>query len=91
MSRKLIGVAMLLALAGTGARAQPPGAANGLYEVVSSGGVMVKALDGNTIRLGKKLKQVLESPVLLSRSNDNQQYYLPPLHSVPGGFCLSGI
>jgi hypothetical protein len=100
MRRKLVGVAILLALASPGARAQPPALADGLYQVVSSGGVAVKALDGNTVRLGKKLKDPPGSPSLLSRSNDNQQYYLlyglnkdaPGFAALcAGGFCLSGI
>jgi hypothetical protein len=58
-------LAISLALAGTGARAQgrAPALANGLYEVVSSGGAAVRALDGSEIRLDK-LKRTFDSPMV---------------------------
>jgi hypothetical protein len=94
----LTALAILLALAGAVARAQAP--ASGLYAVVRFGGVEVKVLDGTKIRLGKKLNDALDSPLLISRSRDNEQYLL--LYNLrqsntkhvaiyADGFCLRGL
>jgi hypothetical protein len=87
-------VAVLLALAGTCARAQA--IANGLYAVTGSGGEVVKDLDGSEIHLGEKLGGI-SGAALISVSNNNQRYSLRfGLADEAGrvalyadGFCLS--
>lgn len=59
---------------GSHAVAEAP--ANGLYATIGSGGVVVKALDGNEIRLGERLTDTIEKAALYSTSNDNKQFPL---------------
>lgn len=59
---------------GSHAVAEAP--ANGLYATIGSGGVVVKALDGNEIRLGERLTDTIKKAALYSTSNDNKQFPL---------------